>query len=91
MIGILLKDNKLASFPADILIDGKIYKNIDEIDVKIIAGLSMPSSMIEKLRKKGIMFLKINSIDELKDLDIEINLPQKWQNRGWKCGKKGFI
>lgn len=91
MIGILFKDNKLASFPADILVDGKIYKNIDEVDVKIIAGLSMPSSMIEKLRKKGVIFLKIRSIDELRDLEIEVNLPKEWQNRGWKCGRKGFI
>jgi hypothetical protein len=90
LIGILFKDNKLASFPADILVDGKIYKNIDEVDVKIIAGLSMPSSMIEKLRKKGIMFLKIKSLDELKNLEIEVKFPKEWQNRGWRCGRKGF-
>ncbi|GAX87644.1 conserved hypothetical protein [Lebetimonas natsushimae] len=90
MIGILFKNNKLSSYPAEILVDEKIYKNIDEVDVNVIAGLSMPSEMIEKLRKKGIMFLKIKSLDELKDLNIDINVPKEWQKRGWKCGKKGF-
>ena len=45
----------------------------------------------KKLRDNGIIFMKINSLEELDGLDMEMEFPKEFKNRrGWKCGKKGF-
>jgi len=47
--------------------------------------------IIKKLRDKGITFLKVNSLDDIEGLNLDIIMPKEFKNkRGWKCGKKGF-
>ena len=94
---ILVKDNELASYPSDILVDGKIKKShnlefeCDVMNITHIIGKSLPSILIKKLRDKGIIFIKLNSIDEIKELDYDIKFPKEFSNnRGWRCGKKEF-
>ena len=97
MIAILVNNNELSGYPADLLINGEVIKsyNIEfELEAKgvnLLIGKSLPSSLIKLLRDKGITFLKINSLEELKGLNLDIILPKDFKNkRGWKCGKKGF-
>jgi hypothetical protein len=94
---ILIKNNKLSSYPADILVDGEIRKSynlefeLNALGVKMLIAKDLPSGIIKKLRDSGIIFLKINSLDELEGLDLDINYPKEFKNkRGWKCAKKGF-
>jgi len=94
---ILIKDNELSSYPADILVDGEIRKSynlefeLNALGVKMLIAKDLPSGIIKKLRDSGIIFLKINSLDELEGLDLDINYPKEFKNkRGWKCAKKGF-
>jgi len=94
---ILVKDNELSSYPADLLVDGEIKKSynlefeLNALGVKMLIGKDLPSSMVKKLRDNGIIFLKINSLDELEGLDMDIKFPAEFKNkRGWKCAKKGF-
>jgi len=96
-VAILIKDNELSDYPADLLIDGEVIKsyNIEfELETKgvnLLIGKSLPSSLIKSLRDKSIIFLKIKSLEELKELNLDIILPKDFKNkRGWKCGKKGF-
>jgi hypothetical protein len=57
----------------------------------MLIGRYLPSKMIKKLRDSGIIFLKVNSLDELEGLDLNISFPNEFKNkRGWKCAKKGF-
>jgi hypothetical protein len=50
----------------------------------------MPSGLIKKLRDKGVMFLKINSLNELDGFDYDIIVPKEFNiKRGWGCAK-GF-
>ena len=96
-IAILIKDNKVSEYPSDLLIDGKIIKSknlefeCDVYDIRLIIGKGLSSSLIKRLRDKGITFLKVNSLKEIKGLNLDIILPIEFKNkRGWKCGKKGF-
>ena len=97
MIAVLVKNSKLSDYPADLLIDGEVIKsyNIEfELETKgvnLLIGKSLPSSLIKLLRDKGIIFLKVKSLEELKGLNLDIILPKDFKNkRGWKCAKKGF-
>ncbi len=94
---LLVKDNELADYPADILVDGEIRKSYNlefeciNLGAKILIGKSLPSDLIKKLRDNGIIFMKINSLEELDGLDMEMEFPKEFKNRrGCKCGKKGF-
>jgi len=92
MIAMLVKNNKLSGYPADLLIDGKIVKsyNIEfELEAKkvnLLIGKSLPSPLIKSLRDKGITFLKVNSLEELRGLDLDIKFPKDLRfNRGAGC------
>ena len=94
---ILINNNELSGYPADLLIEGRVVKSYNlafECEMKgieLIIGKSIPSKVIKELRDKGVMFLKINSLDELDGLDCDIIIPKEFKNRrGWKCAKKGF-
>jgi hypothetical protein len=94
---ILVKNSEIASFPADILVDGEIKKSynlefeLNALGVNMLIAKDLPSVMIKKLRDNGIIFLKLNSLDELEGLDLDIKFPKEFKNkRGWKCAKKGF-
>lgn len=94
---VLVKDGELADYPADILVNGEVRKSYnlefecEKLGIKMVIGCSMPSDVIKKLRDNGIIFMKINSLEELEDLDLDITFPDEFKNRrGWKCGKKGF-
>ena len=96
-VAILVKDNKVSEYPADLLIDGKIIKSKNlEFEcsihnIELVIGKGLSSRLIKKLRDKGITFLKVNSLDEIEGLNLDIILPIEFKNkRGWKCGKKGF-
>ena len=91
-IAILIKDNELLGYPADLLIDGEVVKSYNlefECEMKgieLIIGKSMPSDVIKALRDKGVMFLKINSLDEIDGLDYDIIIPKEFnKKRGWGC------
>jgi len=97
MIAVLVKNNELSDYPADLLIDGEIIKSyniefeLESKKVNLLIGKSLPSFLIKSLRDKGIIFLKVNSIKELEGLNLDIILPKDFKNkRGWKCAKKGF-
>ena len=97
MIAVIVKNNEISGYPGDLLIDGKIYKSYNlefELmakNVNILIGKHLSSDLIKKLRDNGIVFLKVNSLEEIEDLDFDIKLPNEFKNqRGWKCGKKGF-
>jgi len=94
---LIVKNNELSDYPGDLLIDGKIYKSynlefeLSQKNVNILIGKSLSSNLIKKLRDLGITFLKVNSLEELEGLDLDIQFPKEFSNkRGWKCGKKGF-
>ena len=96
-IAIIVKNEEVSEYPADLLIDGKIVKsrNLEfecEINkVNLIIAKALPSPLIKKLRDKGVTFLKVNSLKELEGLNLDIIMPKEFKNkRGWKCGKKGF-
>ena len=97
MIAVIVKDNEVSEYPGDLLINGKIIKSYNlefecEVNkITMLIGKGLSSQLIKKLRDKGITFLKVNSLDEINDLDLDIILPLEFSNkRGWKCGKKGF-
>jgi len=97
MVAVLVKNNELSEYPADLLIDGKVIESynlefeLEAKNVNLLIGKFLPSSLIKSLRDKGITFLKVNSFEELDGLDLDINFPQEFKNkRGWKCGRKGF-
>lgn len=92
MIAVLIKDNKLSDYPADLLIEGEIIKsyNIEfELEAKkvnLLIGKSLPSILIKSLRDKGITFLKASSLEELEGLDLDIILPPEIRlKRGTGC------
>ena len=94
---VLVRDGELAGYPADILVDGEVRKSYnlefecEKAGAKMVIAKSMPSSLIKKLRDKDIIFLKLNSIEEIEELDLNVTFPEEFSNkRGWKCGKKGF-
>ncbi|GAB6074187.1 hypothetical protein [Nautilia lithotrophica] len=94
---LLVKNGELADYPADILVDGEVRKSYnlefecEKTGAQMVIGKSMPSILIKKLRDNGIIFVKLNSLKDLEDLDIDVKLPDEFRNkRGWKCGKKGF-
>jgi hypothetical protein len=94
---LLVKNGELADYPADLLIDGEIRKSYnlefecEQLQIETLIGKSLPSVFIKKLRDKGVVFVKLNSLYEAELLDFDIKLPDEFKNkRGWKCGKKGF-
>ena len=93
-IAVLIKNNKISSYPADLLIDGKVIRGNIELELEahkidILVGNSIPSALIKRLREKGIIFLKANSFDELKDIDIDVNFMKESKiKRGIGCGIK---
>ena len=96
-IAIIVKDNEVSEYPGDLLIDDKVIKSNNlEFEcqihnINLVIGKSLSSELIKKLRDRGITFLKINSLDDLKEINLDIILPSEFKNkRGWKCGKKGF-
>ena len=96
-IAIIVKNNKVSEYPGDLLIDGKIINSYnlefecEMNNITLLIGKSLPSQLIKKLRDKGVTFLKVNSLKEIEDLNLDIILPTEFKNkRGWKCGKKGF-
>ncbi len=96
-IAIIVKDNEVSEYPGDLLIDDKVIKSNNlEFEcqihnINLVIGKYLPSGLIKKLRDRGITFLKINSLDDLKEINLDIILPSEFKNkRGWKCGKKGF-
>lgn len=96
-VAIFVKGNELSGYPSDLLIDGDVVKSYNlefecEVNgVTMVIGKSLSSELIKKLRDKGITFLKLNSLDEVEGLNLDIILPIEFKNRrGWKCGKKGF-
>jgi hypothetical protein len=78
-VAILVKDNDLSSYPCDILIEGEILKSYNlefELEAKrvdLLIGKGLPSLLIKKLRDKGITFLKVSSLEEIKELDFDIS------------------
>jgi len=94
---LVVKDNELADYPSDIIIDGRLRKSYNlefECEMsgaKMVIAKSLPSGLIKNLRDKDVIFLKLNSIEENEELDLNINFPEEFKNkRGWKCGKKEF-
>jgi len=92
VIAVLVKNNELSDYPADLLIDGEIIKSyniefeLESKKVKLLIGKSLPSSLIKSLRDKGITFLKLNSLAELEGLDLNINFPKEMRlKRGIGC------
>ena len=97
MTAVMIKEGKLSGYPSDLLIEGEIIKSYNlefELltkNVNIIIGKHLNSILIKKLRDKGITFLKVNSLEEIENLNYDIRFPSEFKNkRGWKCGKKGF-
>jgi hypothetical protein len=94
---LLVKDNELCDYPGDLLVDGEVRKSYnlefecEMLKIEKLIAKSLPSSLIKKLRDKGVVFIKFKSIDEVKDLNLDIQFtPEFKNNRGWKCGKKEF-
>jgi len=94
---ILISNGKVSDYPGDILIEGEIKKSynlefeLNALGVEILFAKSLPSTLIKKLRDIGIIFVKVNSLDEIEDMDFEISYLKEFKNkRGWKCAKKGF-
>ena len=94
---LLVKDNELCDYPGDLLIDDEIRKSYnlefecEMLKIEKLIAKSLPSSFIKKLRDKGVVFIKLKSIDEVKELDLDIKFVDEFKNkRGWKCGKKEF-
>ena len=97
MVAIMVKDNELSAYPSDLLIDREIKKSTnlefecELFNINMIIGKGLSSDLIKKLRDKNVTFLKVNSLDEIEGLNLDIILPKEFKNkRGWKCGKKGF-
>jgi hypothetical protein len=94
-IAILIKNNEISSYPADLLIDGEVIKsyNIEfelEINkINILIGKSLPSALIKRLREKGIIFLKVNSFNELEGIDLGVDFMKESKiKRGLGCRSK---
>jgi hypothetical protein len=92
---VLIKNNEISPYPADLLIDGEVIKSFNiefELEVHkidILIGRSLPSALIKRLREKGITFLKANSFDELKDIDIGVKFIKESKiKRGLGCGPR---
>ena len=95
MVAILVKNNELSEYPADLLINGEVIKSYNlefELEAKkvnLLIGKSLLSPLIKSLRDKGITFLKVNSLEELSGLDLYIKLPKDLRfNRGAGCQSK---
>jgi len=95
MIAILIKNNDLSDENGNLLVNGKIYKPKNLINeckkqnIKTLIAKKLNSSLISELRKNGIIFLKLNSIDEIKNLSLDIILPSDFPiKRGWGCSKE---
>jgi len=91
----LVKNNELSDYPADLLIDGEIIKSyniefeLESKKVNLLIGKSLPSFLIKSLRDKGIIFLKVNSIKELEGLNLDIIFPKEIRlKRGVGCQEK---
>jgi len=69
-IAVLVKDNEVANYPADILVDGEVRKSfnlefeLNALGVDMLFGKSLPSNLIKKLRDSGIIFVKVNSLED---------------------------
>ena len=92
MTAVMIKDNKLSGYPSDLLINGEVIKSynlefeLEAKNVNLLIGKSLPSPLIKSLRDKGITFLKVNSLEELSGLDLDIKLPKDLRfNRGAGC------
>ena len=91
-VAVLIKNNEISSYPADLLVDGEVIENcniefeLEANKIDILIGKSIPSALIKRLREKGIIFLKANSFDELKDIDIDVNFVKESKiKRGIGC------
>ncbi|NPA12307.1 MAG: hypothetical protein GXO62_08690 [Epsilonproteobacteria bacterium] len=96
-IAALVKNNELCDYPGDLLVDGEIKKSynlefeLHALGVKMVIAKSLPSQLIKKLRDSGIIFLKLSSLEEAHELDLDVGFLKEFKNkRGWKCAKKGF-
>ena len=97
-VAILVKDSEISDYPADIFIDGELKKSFNlEFEMQMLkpnylVAKSLPSELIKKLRDLGIIFVKLDSIKELEELNlVDAKFLKEFKNkRGWKCGKKGF-
>jgi hypothetical protein len=93
-IAIAIKNNKLSSYPADLLIDGEIIKSYNLIfeltskKVNFLIAKSLPSQLIKELREVNITFLKVNSLDELEDLELIPLSSYEKIKRGAGCQSK---
>ena len=92
MVAVLVKNNELSEYPADLLINGEVIKSynlefeLEAKNVNLLIGKSLPSPLIKSLRDKGISFLKLNSLEELNGLDLDIKLLKDLRfNRGAGC------
>ena len=74
-VAILVKDNEISDYPADIFIDGELKKSFNlEFEMQMLkpnylVARSLPSELIKKLRDLGIIFVKLDSIKELEELN----------------------
>ena len=97
-IAMIVKDNELSDYPGDLYVDGEVRKSLNlEFEMQMIkpdylVAKSLPAPLIKKLRDLGVVFVKLNSIDELEELNlVDAKFLAEFKNkRGWKCGKKGF-
>jgi len=97
-VAILIKDKEISEYPADLLIDGKVLPSFNlefEVEVNnidLLIGKSLPSSLIKKLRAKGVTFFKVNSIEEIDGLCLNVKLPSDIKiKRGAGCGLRLII
>ena len=63
-VAVLIKNNEISSYPADLLVEGEVIKNcniefeLEANKIDILIGKSIPSILIKRLREKGIIFFK---------------------------------
>ena len=92
---VLVKENKISHYPADLIINGEVIPSYNlEFELKakgveLLIGKSLPSTLIKKLRDRGITFLKVNDFSELEGLNLDIKLPKEIKiKRGAGCQSK---
>ncbi len=91
MVAFLIKNDSLAAYPADVVVDGKFIKfeEIFKLDVKFVVAKWMPSTLIKNLRENGIVFLKLNSLEEFYELDLSLSFNKDTRiKRGVGCQLK---
>jgi hypothetical protein len=65
------------------------YKNFDFDNLKadVVVSSYLPANIISKLRKKGIVFIKASSLEEVEGLDVK-SVDEKRIKRGVGCSGK---